>query len=477
MNLKNKAINGFLWAVFDKLINQAGSFILLIYLSRVLSPSDFGLIAMLTVFLAIAKSLVDSGFSQALIQKSSKVTESDLSTVFYVNFIISITLYCLLYMLAPSIAVFYHSPELVALARVLFIVVIINAIALVPRSKLLIAIDFKQQCLINSASMIVSVIVAIYMVFSNYGYWSLVGINLAKALIDTILLLLFSKWYPKILFSKKSFMALFSFGSNLLVAGVIGTTVQNLYSILIGRYFNTTEVGFFQQGFNYTNILSLTLSSVIQGVMYPVMTSIQENEDRLVNMYVKVMGVVTLITFPVFFGFAAIAEEFVLIFLGEKWKAIIPILIILSFARLITPISSLNMNILNARGHSDLFLKTDLIKIPMVILALIVALPYGIEAVAAAQLFSVFVSFFINAYYPGKLFGFGAKAQLKQIFPIFIASIIMYICMDFIKLESIVVQMITKILVGGCVFLVLCWVLRVASFFDAFSILFNRFKK
>lgn len=476
-SLKKTALKGVAWSLFDKIINQAGGLVLLIYLSRILSPSDFGLIAMLAIFLAVAQSLIDSGFSQALIQKSKNVSENDLSTVFYVNLAVSTLLYCLLYVSAPSIAAFYQQPELIDLSRVLFVVVIINAIALVPRSKLLIAIDFKTQGLINSVSMILSAIVAIYMVRGGFGYWSLVGMNLAKSLSNSTLLIVFSKWYPKRVFSIESFKSLFSFGSKLLVAGVIATTVQNLYSILIGRYFNATQVGYFQQGFNYTNILSTTLSSVVQGVTYPVMTSIQEDKKRLVQVYIKVMGVVSLLTFPLFVGFAAVAEEFVFIFLGDKWRPIIPILIILSFARLITPMSSLNLNILNARGRSDLFLKTDLSKLPMTIIALFIAIPYGIIGVAIAQLVTTFISFFINAYYPGKLFGFGAKAQLTHICPLIIISSIMFLSIYFIKLTNIEMQMFIKVLVGVCVYLGLCWACKIPAFIDISNIILSRLKK
>jgi O-antigen/teichoic acid export membrane protein len=476
-SLKKKAINGIAWSLFDKIINQAGNFVLLIYLSRVLSPSDFGLIAMLAIFLAIAQSLIDSGFSQALIQKSDKVTENDLSTVFYVNLAVSVLIYCTLFITAPFIASFYNQPELVDLSRILLVVVIINAVALVPRAKLLINIDFKSQSLINSTAMLVSAGVAIYMINEDYGYWSLVGLNVTKAFTTAFLLIIFSKWKPSWLFSITSFKSLFSFGSNLLIAGLVATTVQNLYSVLIGRNFNAQQLGYFQQGFNYTNILSTTLSSIIQGVTYPIMTSIQEDKERLVEIYIKVMGVVTLVTFPVFVGFAAVSEEFVLLFLGEKWRPIIPILVILSFARLITPMSSLNLNILNARGRSDLFLKTDLSKLPMTITALIIAVPYGILAVATAQLVTTFISFFINAYYPGKLFGFGAKEQLKQIIPIAIASMIMYLSIIFIKFDNLELQMIIKVIIGGGVYFTLCWLLKICAFTDATNIIFSRFKK
>lgn len=473
-SLKQTALKGVAWSLFDKIVNQASNFLLLIYLSRILSPSDFGLIAMLAIFLAVAQSLIDSGFSQALIQKSRKATEVDLSTVFYVNLLVSVLLYWLLYMSAPVIADFYNQPELTDLSRVLFIVVIINAIGLVPRSKLLIDVDFKTQGLINSASMIFSAIVAIYLVQDGFGYWSLVGMNLAKALVSSILLIIFSKWYPKWIFSIASFKSLFSFGSKLLIAGVVATIVQNLYSILIGRYFNAAQVGYFQQGTNYTNMLAATLSSVVQGVTYPIMTSIQEDKERLIQMYIKVMGIVVFITFPIFVGFSAVSEEFVLIFLGEKWSPIIPLLMILSFARLITPMSTLNLNILNARGRSDLFLKTDLSKLPMTITALYIAIPYGILGMAIAQLTTTFISFFINAYYPGKLFNFGAKEQLKQIFPIAIASTIMYFSIIFIKFDDLIIQMVIKLVAGISVYLLICKLFKVKAFNDALSIMLKR---
>ncbi|MGS2721762.1 lipopolysaccharide biosynthesis protein [Paraglaciecola aestuariivivens] len=477
INLKHKAIKGIVWSFLDKVINQAGNFVLLIYLSRVLSPSDFGLIAMLTIFLAISQSLIDSGFSQALIQKSHNVTKEDLSTVFYVNLLVSVFLYLLLYISAPSIAAFYDQPNLIDLSRVLFIIVIINALALVPKAKLIIAVDFKSQGLINSAAMVISAAVAVYMVRNDYGYWALVGLNLTKALINTTLLIICSRWIPAWLFCFKSFKKMFAFGSNLLLAGLVATTVQNLYSVLIGRHFNAAQLGYFQQSANYTNIVATTLSSIIQGVTYPIMTSIQEDKERLVQVYVKVMGMVTLVTFPVFVGFAAVSEEFVLMFLGEKWRPIIPIVLILCFARLITPISALNLNILNARGRSDLYLKTDLSKLPMTIAALFIAIPYGILAVAVAQLITTFISFFINTYYPGKLFGFGAKEQFKQIIPVATASMVMYLSITFITNDSLAIQMIIKVLVGSIVYIGMCRYLKITAFLDVTKIIFERCNK
>jgi teichuronic acid exporter len=473
-DLKKKARNGIAWSLLDKVVNQSGNFILLIYLSRILSPSDFGLIAMLAIFLAVTQSLIDSGLSQALVQRSHKITQEDLSTVFFLNLTISIVLYSCLYFVAPYISTFYSQPDLVPLSRIIFIIIIINSFMIVPKAILTIAVDFKSLSIANTISTLISAIVAVYMVKNNYGYWSLVGMNMSRAFSIALLYFSLTRWLPSLIFSLESFKRLFSFGSKLLVAGLVATTVQNLYTVMIGRHFSASQVGYYQQGNNYTNILSETISSVVQGVTYPLMTSIQEDTKRLVEIYIKVMGVVTLITFPVFIGFMAIAEEFVVLFLGEKWISIVPILIILSFARMITPISVLNLNILNAKGRSDLFLKTDLAKLPLSIGALVVALPYGIKAIAIAQVVSVFISFFINAYFPGKLFGFGAMAQLRQIFPVVTASLVMFLMIYGIQLDSLWLQLILKVVLGAFVYFSVCKILKVKALDDIKKILNNR---
>ncbi|MEZ9819549.1 lipopolysaccharide biosynthesis protein [Shewanella sp. 10N.286.45.A1] len=477
MSLINKTATGIGWSLLDKIVSQVVTFLLFIYLSKNLSPSAFGLVAMLAVFLAVAQSVIDSGFSQALIQKSNKVTVEDLSTVFYVNLLLSCLIYAVLYVSAPMIAHFFNQPDLILLSRVLFSIVIVNAIAIVPRTKFIIEIDFKTQSIINTISTVFSSVVTVYMVINEFGYWSLVGMSLSKALCSSILLIILSRWIPKAIFSYSSLKSLFSFGSNLLIAGLISTFVQNLYTILIGRYFNSSQVGFFHQGYTYTNVISTTMTSVIQGVTYPIMTSIQEDNKRLTRIYIRLMGVVSMLSFPIFVGFAAVAEEFVLLFLGDNWKPMIPVLVILSFARLITPISSLNLNILNAKGRSDLFLKVDVIKIPMIIGFLFLAIPYGIVGVAFAQLSAVIISFFINAYYPGKLFGFGAKEQLRQIIPIAFAAMTMYFFVSLIEIDNTLLQLTLKVILGVVVYVSLCLMLKINAFIDVFTLVKSRFNK
>jgi len=314
------------------------------------------------------------------------------------------------------------------------------------------------------------------MVHVDMGYWALVGMNLGRAITTAMLLIVITRWRPLWAFSMQSFHSLFSFGSKLLVAGLVATIGQNLYAVLIGKRFSVDQLGYFQQGYNYTNMLSGTLSSVVQGVTYPIMTSVKTDTGRLVGIYSKVMGVVTFITIPIFVGFASVSEEFVLIFLGEKWLPMVPVLIVLSLARMITPISSLNMSILNATGRSDLFLKIDLSKLPMVLVFLVIALPYGIVAVAISQLVAVFISFFINAYYPGRLYGFGAKEQIKELLPILLASSIMAFCIYWIEFESMVLQFLLKIGVGSLIYIGLSWLFNIAALVNIVGIIKERFK-
>lgn len=422
--------------------------IVTLYLAKLIGPESFGFIGMLMIFILLAESVVNGGFSQALVQRSHHLTEKDSSTIFYVNIIWGVFIYISLYLLAPLIADFYKQVVLIDISRVLFLVVIINSFTVVVRAKLIITIDFKSQAIAGTIATLVSSILAIYLAYSDYGYWSLVWFILSKAILNSIVLWFFCKWLPQLLFSKDSLKSLFKFGSYLMIAGFVATFVNNLYVALVGRYFNAMSVGYFTQATTLTNALSSIISSTLQGVTYPIMTSVKEDKKRLVNIYKQLISITMLTSLPLLIGFAAIAESFVKVFLGDEWLPAIPILVALSFARAITPISAINMNILNAVGRSDLFLKIDLLKLPMTLLALFIALPFGIEALAWAMVCTSAIAFFINAYYPYKLFNFGAIQQLKIASNYIVASMVMYITVKMINIELEVLNLIVKIAIG-----------------------------
>lgn len=464
MSLKRKAFIGAIWSLVDKVFNQLGFFILLIYLARILGPSEIGIVAILAVFLMISDTLVNAGFSQALIQRSYDASEKDFSTVFFINLSFALLIYAILFLSAPFISDFYDEPKLLNASRILFLVVIIQAIAIVPKSRLTIAVNFKQQTIANAVSIGGSSVVAVYMAQAGFGYWSLVGMYITKSTLLTTTFLIQTRWKPQLLFSRKSFDTLFFFGSKLMIAGILATITNNLYALLIGKFYDTERVGYFTQGHNYTNMLAKLITSVIQGVTYPVMTSIQKDRKRLIDVYERVMGITMFFSIPYLVGFAAVAEDFVRIFLSEEWLPMVPVIIFLSLARLITPISSLNLSILNAIGRSDLFLRVDLLKLPIILSALFLTLPYGITVIAAGQLITTFIAFFVNAYYPGMLFGYGAWSQLKTAFPMLFSASIMWGTLSFFSVDNSLLLLAAKITFGAIIYLGLCFFFRVPYF-------------
>jgi O-antigen/teichoic acid export membrane protein len=245
-----------------------------------------------------------------------------------------------------------------------------------------------------------------------------------------------------------------------MIAGFIATLVNNLYIALIGRYFSPASVGYFTQATSLSNALSSLMISTLQSVTYPIMTSIKNDKEKLLNIYKQLISITMLVSLPILVGFAAIADTFIRLFLGEVWMETVPILVALSLARAITPISAINLNILKAVGRSDLFLKVDLSKLPLTLGVLFLALPYGIEVIAWSMLFTSIVAFFINAYYPYKLFGFGAIQQLKVAFNYIVASGIMFFIIKVINLDATYLNLLFSILIGTCAYVSYLFIVR-----------------
>lgn len=442
MTLFQKALKGIIWTFLDKILNQMCSFIILIYIAREIGPDSFGLVGLLTIFLLIGDTVVNSGFLQALVQKSKNVKEIDYNTIFIVNLGLAILVYTILFFTSPLIASFYSEPELTKLARVVFIIVIINSLSIICRAKLTIDVNFRYLALANTIASLFSLAVGVLLVNLGYSYWSLIILNVVKSLVNTLCLFYLTKWVPKLQFSIESFISLFRFGFNLLVAGILSILSNNLYSIVIGRYYSTTQVGYYSQATNLTNAISTTITTILQKVTYPILTSINDDRDRLNEVYITLIKVTALISLPSMVGFAIISRDFTHVFLGDEWLPVIPVLFYLSLARLFTPISAVNMNILNAIGRSDLFLFVDLIKIPIFLIGIYIAHPFGIEAIAQSVFITTTFSFFINAYYPGKILGFGALKQIKSTCKIIASTLIMYIASKLYNIDDNLMNLI-----------------------------------
>lgn len=459
MSLKTKAIHAFSWSLADKIINQFGSLLVTVYLARLLGPESFGFIGMLTIFVLLTDGVVSGGFMQALVQRSKDITDDDANTVFFINVGWAVLIYALLFAAAPWIAKFYRQPELTLIARVLFLTIIINSFAVVVRAKLTILVDFKSQAVTNTIAMMLSALLALWLANNDYGYWALVWMGLSKALFSTVGVWWFCRWVPQWRFSTQSFRSLFKFGSNLMLAGFVAIFVNNLYITLIGRFYNASHVGFYTQAANMSNAVYGFVSSSLQGMTYPIMTSIKDDRDRLINIYKQLVSITMLVCLPMLIGFAAVAKDFIQVFLGEAWLPAAPVLVALCVARTVTPISAINMNILNAVGRSDLFLKVDLSKLPMTLGALYFALPYGIEGIAWASVITSFIAFFINAYYPGKMFGFGGLAQLRVATPYMVATASMFAVLNTLSWSPSFETLAAKIFIGVMVYVLMVWMM------------------
>lgn len=453
-SFRSLAIKGVFWSLTDKLVNQLGYLAVTIYLARIIGPEGFGLIGMLTIFMLLLDSTVSNGFSQALVQKSKFLTDDDCSTVLYTNIAWGLFIFCVLYWAAPAIARFYDEPALTGIARLLFIVVVINSLSVVVRAKFLIAIDFKSQAGAGVGATILSSILAVYLALNNYGYWALCWLIISRSTFNTIFLWLLCRWVPKLVFNVNSFKSIFKFGSNLMLAGFVATLVNNLYVALIGRYFKAADVGYFTQANNLSSYLMQLISSTLQGVSFPLLSSLQDDNERLRQLYKKFLSAAMMVSLPVMLGLSAISNEVVSLLLGEEWLPVAPILSAICLAKSITPINALNMNILTAIGRSDLFLKIDLLKLPVSLITLFLAIPYGIVTIAWSFVLLSLISFFINAYYPGVIFGLGGMQQLKIAKNYILASFFMYIIIYFINVESVVISLLMKVTCGAVIYVI-----------------------
>jgi O-antigen/teichoic acid export membrane protein len=422
-SLKAKTIKGASWSLIDNVANSGIAFIVGIILARILSPAEFGILGMITVFIAISNSIIDSGFSNALIRKND-AKRIDYNTVFYFNILLGIFLYLVLFLCSPSISRFFKEPVLIPITRVMGLILIINSFAIIQRTLLVKRIDFKTQTKISLIASFTSGIIGIAMAFRGLGVWSLVGQQIARHLLNTICLWVFNKWRPIMEFSKRSFKELFSFGSKLLLSGLIDTIYRNIYYLVIGKFYSAAQLGQYTRAEQFNNIFSSNLTSVVQRVSYPVLSSIQDEEERLKQAYRRVIKTTMLISFACMLGLAAVARPLILILVGEKWLPAVSFLHIICFAGMLYPLHAINLNMLQVKGRSDLFLKLEIIKKVIAVIPISLGILYGIELMLWGSVFTSFVAYFLNSYYSPNLINYSTWSQIKDILPTFSVSLV-----------------------------------------------------
>ncbi|WP_440953188.1 lipopolysaccharide biosynthesis protein [Methanococcoides sp. FTZ1] len=431
--LRHKTIVGTIWTFLEQIFRVGIQTITTIILAWFLLPEDFGLMAMIAVFFAIGNSLMDSGFSQALIRKK-EIDEIDYSTAFYSNLVLGLLAYLLLFASAPLIANFYDDSRLLVLVRVVGLVVIINSFQLVQVADLTRKLNFKIQLKVTMPSVIFSAVVAISMAAMGFGVWSLVAQMLISAFAATALYWIVNKWRPSKDFSVESLNEMFGFGSKLFVSGLIDTVFQNIYVIVIGKLFLPTLVGYYFFAQRIQQLVVAQLTEAVQRVTYPALSTMQDDTKALKDFYQKIIQVVTYIVFPCMIALVVLAEPLFSFMLKEDWLPAVPYLQLLCIAGLLYPLHAINLNILKVKGRSDLFLYLEVVKKLMVVLILLVSVQFGIFGILVGQIVGSVLAYIPNSYYSVEMIDYSIPEQLKDFIPTLVISITMGGVMYFIGL-------------------------------------------
>ncbi|ANU10175.1 O-antigen repeat-containing transporter [Planococcus antarcticus DSM 14505] len=480
-SLKKKTIGGLLWSFGDLIGNQGIQFLIQIILARLLLPEHFGLIGMILVFIALSNSLVDSGFTQALIRERN-ASQTDYSTIFYFNLLISVLIYVILYAAAPSISRFFDEPQLVSLLRLLSIGIVINAFAIIPKAMFAKEVNFKAQAKINLSSSILSGVIAVVLAVAGYGVWSLVLRQLSMNAIQSLLFAISKKWIPSLVFSIASFKRLFGFGWKLLVSGLIDTFYTNVYFLIIGRQYSAAQLGYYTNASRFSEIISQNLAATILRVTYPVLSSIQDEHERLKQSYKSITKLAAFLIFPVMVGMAAVGEPLVMLVFGEKWLQMIPYFQLLSIAGMLYPILALDLSLLQVKGRSDLYLLLEIInKISLTILLfLAVWLELGVIGLITAAILNTYLEFFVNSHFSKREVSYPAKEKVRDLLPIYLLSFLMGAVVWMLGLlvdTTIVIQLLLQVTIGMLFYIAACRVANIAELKTVYGLILSLLKK
>lgn len=431
VNLKQNAIKGAVWTSVEKIVRQLIIFVIGIILARLIDPEEFGIIGMISIFIAISQTFADSGLSSALIQKKDR-TNTDCSTIFYYNLGVSVFFYVILFFTAPLIAEFYKTPLIKQIIRVVAFSIVLTSLSAVQGTRLTIDLKFKEQSLVSILSALISGLSGVTLAYLGFGVWALVAQTLINQVCITIGFWFFSKWFPSKEFSKDSFKQLWKFGSKLLGSGLINTLYSNLYTLVIGKAFTAAEVGYYNRANQFVSFPVDTVQSMAVKVNYPVLSKLQDDDSKLVGAYKKLLSTPLYVLYPALTGLALVAEPLVQILIGSKWLPCVPYLQILAIGYMFTPLTTINLNLLYVKGRTDIVLKLELIKKPIAFAILIASIPFGIKCMVIGKALYEFIAFSFNCYYTGKFLGYGELKQLRELLPTWIycaimASVVLYV--------------------------------------------------
>ena len=474
-SLKQKTVKGVAWTSLNKVLDLGFGFVIGIILARLLSPSDYGLLAMIAVFNAIAFAFLDSGFGNALIRKPD-LTEDDNTTAFLFNLEAGIVLFGVIWLIAPWVSAFYDKPILTPLLRAEGSLLIVTSFKIVQNTQLTRALNFKAKMIIRIVSSVSGGVIGIIAAYSGLGVWALVVMHIADALISLVLLWVISPWRPRGKWSKRSFNYLWGYGSKLLASGLLDTIYGNIYPIIIGKFYSAADLGQYSRAQGYASMPSTSLTGVIQQVTFPVLSQIQEDDQRLGNNYRRMLRFTVFIVFPIMIGMAALAHPLVISLVTDKWAQCVPYLQIICFSSMWYPVHAINLNLLQVKGRSDLFLRLEIIKKALITVVVFVCVPFGIIGICCGSVFTSLACLAINTYYTGKLINVGFVRQMMDMTPTLLASLAMGAVVYFAVMPfgSDVVKLLVGIPAGMVIYLTIAKVFRMPELQEALDIIHRR---
>ena len=478
MGSKVKVLSNFLWRFAERCGAQLVQFVVSIILARILAPEVYGFVALITVFTTILNVFVDSGMANALIQKK-ETDDLDFSTVFYFNMGMCLVLYLAIFFMAPGLARFYKKTELVPVIRVLCLTIVISGLKNVQQAYVSRNMQFKRfffSTIIGTAG---SAVVGIAMACMGFGIWALVGQQLFNICIDTLILWITVKWRPKKMFSFNRLKSLFAFGWKLLVSALLDTIYNNLRQLLIGRFYSSADLAYFNRGKQFPYLIITNINTSIDSVLLPAMSREQDDVSRVRTMTKRAIKTSTYIISPMMIGLVACSEPLVRFLLTEKWIECIPYMRIFCIAFIFYPIHTANLNAMKALGRSDLFLILEICKKVLGVVVILCTVWHGTLVIAYSLLIECFVSIAINSWPNGKLLNYGVAEQMLDILPAFVLSVVMGIVIYPILLLHLsdIISIILMIFAGIIVYLIGSVAFRLDSFFYLLGIVQSFRKK
>jgi O-antigen/teichoic acid export membrane protein len=454
MNLKSKVKHGLKWTFIDQILSQIIFLVFSIFLARILTPSMFGIVGMITIFSNFAILFIDLGFSAALIQKK-EVTPAHFSSVFWLNLGIGVFMYSLFYISASFISAFYNQPELIVLIRVICLSFIVTSFSSVQANILIKELQFKKKVIINWIAMVIGYVVAFVLAYQGYGVWSLVMMTLTTSILNTILYWIASKWIPLFIFDWKKIKELSNYGLNFLGDTSVNYWSRNFDNFIIAKVLVSTDLGIYSRAYSLMLLPLRNITTIVTKVMFPAFSQKQDDIQLLKKYYLNIIQYIALITFPLMIGLSLVSKEFVLLFFGNKWSAMIPILSILSGLGAIQSIISLNGLIYNSLGKVNIAFKVSILSNIVLIIAFTIGVNYGIIGVSYSYLIAsalLFIPIYKMAIKQLNVSLLEVFSVLKGVmFATLIMAIVLFVINSISEL-SLLVSLMVKIAIGFIIY-------------------------